>query len=202
MGVKRILVVGEDALCCALGEQLVMAALPGWVMAGQPIDTKGVTKLIPALPRYAEQAQFVQPVLCVADTDGQCVKEWLRRNAPVNRDGNLLIRLAVTEAESWLLADQEGFAHGLQVERRKLPRTPDELLDAKSVLLQILAKSKLRYIRDEAVSATDRTRQGPGYNMHLSNFVRASWNVERARLSSPSLERAFQHLRKLGGGNG
>ena len=67
---KRILVVGEDALCCALGEKLVAAALPGWSLAGPAIDTKGVTKLIPALPRYSEQAQFVQPVLCIADTVG------------------------------------------------------------------------------------------------------------------------------------
>ncbi len=195
---KRILVVGEDALCCALGEQLVLAALPGWAVAGRPIDTKGVTKLIPALPRYAEQARFVQPVLCIADTDGHCVKEWLHRNSPANGHQNLLIRLAVTEAESWLLADQEGFAHGLQVEKRRLPRAPDDVLDAKGALLQLLTKSKLRYIRDEAVSPTDRTRQGPGYNLHLSNFVRAFWNAERARESSPSLARAFKHLQTLG----
>lgn len=198
MGVKRILVVGEDALCCALGEQLVSAALPGWTLAGRPIDTKGVTKLIPALPRYAEQAEFVQPVLCIADTDGQCVKEWLRKNTPVHRHKNLLVRLAVSEAESWLLADQEGFAQGLQVEKRKLPRSPDDVLDAKFTVLQMLAKSKQRYIRDEAVSRIDRARQGPGYNIHLSNFVRSSWSAERARLSSPSLERAFRHLQRLG----
>src|SRR5690606_32415894 len=105
------------------------------------------------------------------------------------------------EAESWLFADQEGFAHGLQVEKRKLPRAAYDVLDAKGALLQLLAKSKLRYIRDEAVSLADRTRQGPGYNLHLRNFVRVSWNAERARDNSPSLARAFKHLQKLGDGN-
>ena len=28
---KRILVVGEGALCCALGERLMAAGLPGWM---------------------------------------------------------------------------------------------------------------------------------------------------------------------------
>ena len=41
----QILVVGEDALCCALGERLVAACLPGWKLAQTSIDTKGVTKL-------------------------------------------------------------------------------------------------------------------------------------------------------------
>ncbi|WP_157982667.1 hypothetical protein [Simplicispira lacusdiani] len=193
----RILVVGEDALCCALGEKLVAAALPGWSMAGPSIDTKGVTKLIPALPRYVEQAQYVQPVLCIADTDGRCVKEWLQMHAPVRSHKNLLLRLAVNEAESWLLADQEGFAAGLHVEKRKLPRLPDEVLDAKSAVLQALAKSKQRQIRDEAVSRTNQARQGPGYNLHLCNFVKSSWSVERAKQSSPSLDRAFRHLQRM-----
>ena len=68
-------------------------------------------------------------------------------------------------------------------------KAPDDVLDAKGALLHLLTKSKLRYIRDEAVSPADRTRQGPGYNLHLSNFVRAFWNAERARESSPSLAR-------------
>lgn len=195
---KRILVVGEDALCCALGEQLVAAALPEWSLAGPSIDTKGVTKLIPALPRYVEQAQFVQPVLCIADTDGKCVKEWLRKHAPERSHKHLLLRLAVCEAESWLLADHEGFAKGLHVEKRQLPRLPDEMVDAKGVVLRVLAKSKQRYIRDEAVSRTDRARQGPGYNIHLCNFVKSLWSAERAKLMSPSLERAFRHLQRMG----
>ena len=197
MDVKRILVVGEDALCCALGEKMVAAALPGWSLAGPAIDTKGVTKLIPALPRYSEQAKFVQPVLCIADTDGQCVKQWLQKNVPVRSHKNMLVRLAVNEAESWLMADQEGFAQGLQVEKRRLPRSPDDVLDAKAAVLVALSKSRQRYIREEAVSRSNPFRQGSGYNIHLCAFVKSHWSVERARSSSPSLERAVKHLQRV-----
>ncbi|MFT3812529.1 MAG: hypothetical protein QM740_04030 [Acidovorax sp.] len=193
-----MLVVGEDALCCALGERLVAAMLPGWELAGPSIDTKGVTKLIAALPRYAVQAQHVQPVLCVADTDGQCVKQWLGQHLPRQAQGRFVLRLAVNEAESWLLADREGLAQGLQVASGKLPRQPDEVMDAKGVMLQMLGKSKLRHIRDEAVSRTNPARQGPGYNLHLCEFVHTAWSAERARQVSPSLARACEHLRRVG----
>ena len=48
---KQILVVGEDALCCALGLKLVAIAMPGWTVSSAPINTRGVTKLLAALPR-------------------------------------------------------------------------------------------------------------------------------------------------------
>ena len=72
---SRILVVGEDTLCCALGERLVAACLPDWQLAQPSIDTKGVTKLQPSLPRYLSLARSLHPVLCIADTDGQCAVE-------------------------------------------------------------------------------------------------------------------------------
>lgn len=66
----RLLVIGEDLLCCALGERIVEQCLPGWTLASPPINTGGITKLRVALPRYAMQARHVQPVFCLADTDG------------------------------------------------------------------------------------------------------------------------------------
>ena len=107
---KRILVVGEDALSVALGERLVAAGLPGWEMPSPAINTGGVTKLVKALPRSIEQSRHVQPVLCVADTDGRCavtlLGEWLPRTVP----GHFMLRLAVSEAESWILADRSALA--------------------------------------------------------------------------------------------
>ena len=116
---KRILVVGEDALCCALGEKLVAAALPGWSLAGPAIDTKGVTKLIPALPRYSEQAQFVQPVLCIADTDGQCVKQWLQKNVPARSHKNMLVRTQPKMISMLVVQNSDGDV--LLQKRRKQP---------------------------------------------------------------------------------
>lgn len=194
---SRILVVGEDALCCALGEKLVTDCLPDWQLSARPIDTKGVTKLIPALVRYQEQAQHIQPVLCIADTDRKCAVELLAAWLPRPHHERLLLRLAVTEAESWLIADREGFADAFQVPLNKLPQNPDEVDDPKRTVLTLARRSKQRLIRDEVVSAGDPSKQGTGYNTHLRNFVLDRWSAHRAAQISPSLRRAMNRLSML-----
>lgn len=194
----RILVVGEDALCCALGERLVGNALPQWRLAGPSIDKKGVTKLLPELPRYVEQARYVQPVLCVADTDRKCVISLRSKWLPTEYPETFFLRFAVKEAESWLLADRVGFSSLLQVPLNKVPNNTDEIDDPKRLVLSLASRSKSRQFREEIVSATDATKQGAGYNLHLCTFARTGWDPHRARQNSSSLERALCALGRLG----
>lgn len=194
---KRILVIGEDALSCALGERLVATGLPEWSLARASINTRGVTDLKKNLPRYLEQARHVQPVLCVADTDGHCAVELIRNWLPLPEPGKLLLRLAVTEAESWLLADREGFAHAFEVPVGKLPRDPDSERNPKELLLTLARRSRRRLYRDELVSADDHQKPGSGYNLHLSEFARSRWNVVAAAARSMSLQRALNQLEGL-----
>jgi hypothetical protein len=194
---NRILVVGEDSLCCALGERLVAVCLPRWRLARESIDTGGRTKLLPELPRYGQQAAHVQPVLCIADTDGDCAVE-LRQVAIRQPDSaNFLFRLAVSEAESWLIADCDGAAEALGIPQSKLPLRPDDEPDPKRLILTLAARSKLRHIRDEVVSNHDRNKPGSGYNLHLSAFVRSHWDAHRAAQVSPSLARAVRRIDEL-----
>ena len=194
---SRILVVGEDALCCALGERLVAACLPDWQLAQPSIDTKGVTKLQPSLPRYLGLARNLHPVLCIADTAGECAVElcakWLSQ-----AHERFVLRLAITEAESWVLADRQGFAQALAVPLNKLPQCPDEESDPKRLILTLVKKSKIRQFRDEVVSSADPSKPGTGYNLHLGAFVRGQWDAKRAVEHSPSLARAVKHLERLG----
>lgn len=195
----QILVVGEDALCCALGERLVESCLPAWQLAAPSIDTRGVTRLRKELPRYAAFARNAHPVLCIADTDGDCaldlVQAWLPRS--VRR---LLLRLAVPEAESWAMADAAGFADALKVPAGKVPREPDSVGDAKAEVLALARRSKSREIRTEVVSAFDATRKGSGYNIHLCRFVRQGWRMSMAAERSPSLQRAVRKVQALSAG--
>jgi hypothetical protein len=198
---NRILVVGEDHLCCALGERLVAASLPGWKLAGASINVRGVTKLEPSLPRFLEQAKFVQPVLCIADTDGQCAVtlrarflKYAKHHAPHE---SFLLRLAHSEAESWMLADREGFAKALAVPINKLPHKPDEEVDPKRLVLNLARISKNRLFRTEVISDTDQNRPGSGYNLHLCNFVQTHWDARRGAEYSPSLARALKRVQAL-----
>lgn len=193
----RLLVVGEDRLCCTLAERIATHALPRWTLSLPPIDTGGVTKLRTALPRYAEQARHVQPVFCLADTDGLCAVEWLRQWRPARMPHALILRLAVNEAESWVLADRNEFTRHMRVPAGKIPLGVDQLPDPKALVLQLVGKSKSRLFRTEMVSATDPLKQGTGYNLHLCDFVRKHWNADRARELSPSLDRAIRSLQAL-----
>jgi len=190
--------VGEDALCCAIGEQLAHSVLPDWTLARESINARGITKLAPSLPRYMEQARHVQPVICIADTDGRCPAELLSLWLGNKVEERFAFRLAVIEAESWLLADQESLAEFFAVPVGKVPNDPDELPDPKRAVLALARRSKRRSIRTEVVSSSDPTKPGSGYNLHLGEYVRTRWRALRAAERSPSLARAIQRIGAFG----
>lgn len=193
---SRIFLVGEDQLCLALGQRMVEFALPRWFVTGS-VDKKGITNLLPRLGDYALQAQHVQPVLCIADTDGACAAELVTRWLPPTRTSRLLLRLAVQEAESWALADGEAFAGALHVPRAKVPRDPEALADAKRVVLDLARRSTNRRVREEVASSTNPATPGTGYNLHLCGFVKTHWRAGVASQQSPSLRRAVERLQAL-----
>jgi len=194
---SSIVVVGEDALCCALGEQLVAQCLPGWSLAFQPINTHGVTKLRSALPRYHDALARVQPVLCVADTDHECPKALRQSWLPPVANPNFILRLAVSEADVWAIADRAGFAKAFGVSAALMPRDPETLLDAKREVLKLAARSSKRVIREEVIAQYDATKPGSGYNLHLCSFVKSDWRAASAAEHSPSLARATLALARL-----
>lgn len=198
---KQILVVGEDPLTCALGERLVAELLPEWSVPFSPINTKGITKLVPELPRFIQQAKHWRPVLCIADTDGKCAKELLSEWLPKIPPENFSLRLAVSEAESWLLADRNAVATYLGIAEKHVSKTPDIEANPKRHMLTLARKSKIRDIRLEVVSQTDASKQGNGYNPHLCHFVKTHWSAQRAADNSPSLARAIHRIANLGKSN-
>lgn len=186
-------------MCCALAERLVSAALPSWRLAVEPINTGGVNNLMADIPRFVKQARHLHPVLCIADTDRGCAVELSKKWLASGRDKNFVLRLAVTEAESWLLADKLALSNFLRVPIAKIPRQPDLELDPKRLMLTLARRSKNRMFREELISPFDDTKQGSGYNTHLTSFVRNHWDAYRAAAASPSLARALPRVRALGG---
>lgn len=191
----QIALIAEDTLCQAIGERLIGDVL-GWTFAISPINCGGVSRLLSQLDRYQTLARLY-PVLCIADTDRRCAVELLEKHRPPNLSARFLFRLAVPEIESWILADNKGFAEHFRVPESRLPRKPDELQDAKLTILRLIQKSKSKLYRDEMISAYDRNKLGTGYNLHLSSFVREKWAVEEAGKRSDSLARSVQRLQEL-----
>jgi len=196
--VSQILVIGEDALSCVLGERMVAEILPDWTLSKPSINTRGITKLVASLPRYGQQATHVQPVLCIADTDGKCPVDLASSWLPMANSQRFLFRLAVSEAESWLLSDRQAAADFFGISVGRVPQQPDHLADPKREVLQLARKSTVRPLRQEVVSATDINKPGTGYNVHLCKFVAENWRATRAAEQSESLSKALRRLAEFG----
>jgi hypothetical protein len=118
------------------------------------------------------------------------MRAWLPHGAV----GRFVIRLAVPEAESWLLADRDAVSQFIGVPVGRIPFHPDTLADAKQTVLQLARQSKVREIRSEIVSTLNSRTPGTGYNTHLCKFVKQHWCAARAAEHSPSLSKALRRL--------
>jgi hypothetical protein len=192
--VSSISLATEDVLSEAVGLRLL--AEPGCGLeCGRTLRRNGAGYLRSRMPSWHEMARRGQPVLVITDLDrGHCpatlVAQWCGRS---ERPDSLLIRVAVREVESWLLADHDGMRRLLRSKSR-LPAQPDRLTDPKQHLL-MLARSARRDIREELIAAQGAiARQGVGYNARLSAFVATDWSPARASARSNSLKRTRWRL--------
>ena len=136
-------------------------------------------------------------VLRDMNSDAECAPELVARLLP-NREETLMLRLAVREVESWLLADQERVAKYLQVRRALVPRSPDEVRHPKEALVHLASLSRNRDIRRDMVPPPGLSvRIGPAYNYRIREFVSSTWDPDEAATRSDSLRRCLRALRSI-----
>lgn len=136
------------------------------------------------------------PFMVITDLDrypcpSALIREWLAEA----QSPNLLLRVAVREVESWLLADGTNLARFLAAPDRHVPLHPDTLQDPKASLIALARRSRSKELRSRIVPRTGSTaKQGPDYNSSLSHFVQSSWDISVASSASPSLARTVARL--------
>ncbi len=95
------------------------------------------------------------------------------------------------------MADYPAFADFFAVKRRA-PRSFDGLDNPKEYLTNLCRKSRKKAIRQGVPPRPKGGRKvGPEYVAVVRNFARSQWSPERARLHSPSLDRAMRGLAEL-----
>jgi len=186
------------------GDEAVVRALVegAGLTLGDVYVKRGKGELDKKLPAYRQASRFA-PWLVVRDLDhdASCAPELVRtltgsRDSPPA--GRFLLRIAVREIESWLLADREALAGYLKVSPDILPASPDELAEPKTALVALARRSRLASIRRDMVPAQGSSaRVGPVYNGHLIRFATDFWDPVRGSRRSPSLRRALTALREL-----
>jgi len=188
-------VVGEDELCCSLAEELVRKSDKGFLVH-QRMVMGGASKFKAKISTMNQVAANVMPVLMIADADqAPCASLQMKLWSPEHPSDNFCMRLAVREAEAWVLADDMGFSNFAQVSKDIIPMSPESEVDPKRKLLSIVKRSKRRDLREEMLPTKGSMSViGLGYNIHIVDFVRNHWNIKRACSRSPSLEKAVFRL--------
>lgn len=120
------------------------------------------------------------------------IEDWLQ----TPKHHNLLVRVAVREAEAWVLADKDNFAKFLGIHPSLVPNDIENIPDPKAELIQLARRARSRYLREDICPPLNSTRKiGPNYNARLAGFVQQHWNPDIARRRAESLARTIDRLR-------
>lgn len=192
---RAIALATEDELSEAIGLRLI-AESPFHELSVLKLRKNGFGYLKSRMDNWRQLAEQ-RTVLVLTDLDRlSCPvvlrKDWLGTQPVPDR---LLLRIAVREIESWVLADHDAMRK-LIGDRGKLPPAPDELSDPKAFLLNMVRKYAPRDVKQDLLAERGAmASQGVGYNYRLVAWVKSDWSPDRAAVRSPSLLRARQALR-------
>ncbi len=190
-----VVLATEDQLSEEVGLRLATAE---GLVVGQRLRKGGNGYLKSRVRSFCEISRQL-PVFMLADLDRQAcpvemMRSWFRGQHPTS---NLVFRIAVTEIESWVLADHRAISSLLGLAPAVIPREPDNLIDPKAALIG-LARRAPKLIREDLVPRRGSiASQGLGYNTLLSAWIQTKWNPDRAATRSPSLRRTREALRGL-----
>ncbi len=119
------------------------------------------------------------------------IQSWIR--GPLNP--SFLIRVAVMEVESWVMADRNSFSSFLSIPIHRIPSPTDNILNPKEFLVSLARRSQKKRVRQALVPVPGTNRSvGQQYNEYLSDFIQNHWDPQRAATVSPSLKRTIDRL--------
>ena len=192
-----IAIATEDQLSEAIALRLI-ADVPTPHFIQLKLGRKGNGYLRSKMDSWYQMAQQ-QVMVVLTDLDrANCLVEFRDQWLDAEPPKNLLLRIAVREVESWVLADHIAMRELIGA-KGVLPLAPDELPDPKQSLLK-LAKNAPKQIREDLLKTIDgNLAQGLGYNARLSAWVNSDWSPQRAAERSPSLARARFRLNEVVG---
>ena len=198
-------IVGEDPVTQAIIERL-LADYRKDIIIKERLPARG-GQIKANAPKYN---LLGSPLIMLTDLDlyacpPSLISDWFG-NTPINE--NMIFRIAQEEAETWLMADREGFAKWIGVhvdiipERKKIDKKKPiyELIcpikPSLYMMLNIASKSSKTDLKD-LLTPKEGAKKGPGYNSALLPFIKSKWDVKNAASNSYSLTKAIARLKKF-----
>ena len=197
MGLTRVILVTEDLLSDAVSTQLLSHF---GIDIVQNVIYEGKTYLQRKARGFNQTARAACGVFMLTDLDSPnlcppaLIAAWL--HSP--RNPRFLLRVAIMEVESWVMADRRAFAEFLSIPTHRIPPNTDEIPNPKEFVVSLARRSRNHRLREALVpkQMTKTVKTGSGYNNLLREFVLTQWDIERAASVSPSLNRTLARLRE------
>lgn len=160
-------------------------------------DYDGRSNIESLIPKFCQASLHTKHFVLIDLDNDRCPGGTV--NALIGaRPNALVLRVAVREIESWIMADRAGFAGFMGVSEDLVPVEPERLIDPKLTVVNLARRSRRRKIKEGLVPDPRALRKtGPGYTMLLSEFVAQDWSINVASASSQSLNRCVRRLVEL-----
>lgn len=185
---SRVFLLGEDALCRAVLERIMVCLFPGIEI--HPLEPAGgKDKIKPAIVPFKSTGKSL---IVLADSDATC-PIVARRSIEGKSVPNIVLRLAVRSADAWILGDK-AIANFLEAPLSKLAARPELLTNPKEELIQFAGYSRNASYRRLMTRQFQHQRQPHGYNALIPRFVNLHWDPNIAAERCPSLKRALSRL--------
>jgi hypothetical protein len=158
----------------------------------------GKSRLLAKLAGFNAAARL-SPWLVLVDLNGDapCAPEFVTAVMPTPSP-QMVFRVAVRQAEAWLMADREELASYLRVSRTLVPNDPEAEADAKRAMVNLARGSRDRHVREDMVPMQASGRKtGPNYAGRLIEFATRRWRPDVAAERADSLNRCLQRLAAL-----
>ena len=189
-----IALVVEDVLSLVLMEKVLAHTGRGYTVL-RPLVERGVGNMRKSVSKYLNASRALPHVVLVDLDQTPCAPQLREQWGVATLPRSMLFRVAVREAEAWVLADQEGFASFAGIPVSKISPAPESLADPKQELINLVRRSRNKRLVAELVPAQGSAVSiGPLYNERMRQFVHERWNVDAAMAHAPSLARTFDRL--------
>jgi hypothetical protein len=172
---------------------MVLGSFPQKYVINRIFGKKGKNFIKDNLRAY-NKAASISPYLVLVDLDNaECpliiINTWLN----FTKSNNFLFRIAVREAEAWLISDRDNFASFMGVSRDRIDLNPENIQEPKEYIINLARKSRKRRIREDLIPE-GKASVGKNYNTCLSDFVLNYWDIKKAQKTSKSLEHLVNAL--------
>ena len=163
---------------------------------GTVYGLNGKNRVDAQIAAYNSAARFAKwLVLRDLNGDASCAPLLVRDLLPQPSRG-MCFRIAVRAVEAWLLADRQRIAAFLRVPVARVPRSPDQLRDPKTAVVNLARRSRRKAIQADMVPARGlSSKVGAGYTARLIEYASDHWRPIVAADASPSLNRALAAMR-------